>query len=155
MLPSGMRKLTPLPTADWLAGVNPLLDSTARACRRLALFLSVFVVTAIRLPAADSAKPSEPKPTVSVLGAVHHPGRYVWSAGLTIDALLLKAGGLTPDARKTARVIRSTARSTRDNLSVDLAKDPNFELMANDLIRFERNEPESPSAKPSEGSQGH
>lgn len=142
-----MRKLTPLPTADWLAGVNPLLDSTARACRRLALFLSVFVVTAIRLPAADSAKPSEPKPTVSVLGAVHHPGRYDWSTGLTIEVLLLKAGGLTPDARKTARVIRSTARSTRDNLSVDLATDPNFALIASDIVHFERSEPGSTSSE--------
>lgn len=138
-----MRKLTPLPTADWLAGVNPLLDSTARACRRLALFLSVFVVTAIRLPAADSAKPSEPKPTVSVLGAVHHPGRYAWTTGLTIDVLLLKAGGLTPEARKTARVIRSTARSTREKLTVDLAQDPNFELIANDIVHFERTDRDS------------
>lgn len=124
-------------------------------CARLTFLLGVFLAAALALAAAEPTKPAEPKPTVSVLGAVNHPGRYVWSAGLTIEVLLLKAGGLTLDARKTARVIRSTARSTRDNLSVDLAKNPNFELMANDLIRFERNEPEPPSAKPSEGSQGH
>ena len=109
----------------------------------LAFLVAVFLTSAVGLTAAEPAQSAEPKPTVSVLGAVHHPGRYAWTTGLTIDVLLLKAGGLTPDARKTARVIRSTARSTRENLAVDLAKDPNFELIANDIVHFERTDRDS------------
>lgn len=109
----------------------------------LTLLLGLLLAATIGLPATEPAPPAAPKPTVTALGAVLHPGRYVWSPGLTIEVLLQKAGGLTPDARRTARVIRSTARSTRDNLAVDLAKEPNFELVGNDLVHFERVDQES------------
>ena len=123
------------------------LAAMKAACTPLTLLLGVCLAAAAGLAAAEPAKPAEPKPTVSALGAVHHPGRYDWSTGLTIEVLLLKAGGLTPDARKTARVIRSTARSTRDNLSVDLTTDPNFALIASDIVHFERSEPGSTSSE--------
>jgi protein involved in polysaccharide export with SLBB domain len=54
------------------------------------------------------------KPYVSIEGLVKRPGNYDMSAGITMEDLIVIAGGLTPDASRVQGVIGRTARKTGD-----------------------------------------
>lgn len=45
-----------------------------------------------------TSSPSRPLREVAIEGAVHHPGRYPWSANMTIEDLVRAGGGLTERA---------------------------------------------------------
>jgi polysaccharide biosynthesis/export protein len=45
-----------------------------------------------------TASPADPVREVVVEGAVHHPGRYPWSAGMTVQDLIHAGGGMTERA---------------------------------------------------------
>ena len=59
--------------------------------------------------ARATASPAHPAREVWVEGAVHHPGRYPWSANMVVDDLVEAAGGLTERAYTAeAELTRST-----------------------------------------------
>src|SRR5690606_22998332 len=45
-----------------------------------------------------AASPARPWREVSVGGSVHHPGRYPWWPGMTVEDLIRAGGGLTESA---------------------------------------------------------
>ncbi|HEX7044771.1 MAG TPA: SLBB domain-containing protein [Burkholderiales bacterium] len=65
--------------------------------------------------AQRSSSPEEPRREVSIGGSVHHPGRYPWFPGMTVEDLLDAGGGLTErayrfEAELTRFVVNGGAR---------------------------------------------
>ncbi len=63
----------------------------------------------------------EPPAEVSVQGAVRRPGSYRWAANLRVSQLILRAGGLMPDAYTSrADLLRLTETQSYEVIAVDL-----------------------------------
>ena len=75
-------------------------------------------------PALESAQETAPKSTFSIFGLVETPGRYDWSAGMTVGRALAAAGGYadggSPDELQIQRMIegRLVARAVTEDEAV-------------------------------------